>query len=389
MSETDISSAWSLRPGVTYLNHGAFGLTLNCAADLRQHWQRRLAEEPTDFYLRQSEPAILEVQQRLGQWLGAPPKDLALVDNATVGMNVVARTVPLAAGDEVLLTDHEYGAVRRIWEQAARPVQAKVTTARLPFPLVDKEGVVAAVMNSVTPRTRLIVISHVTSPTAVILPVAEICRAAKSRGVPVCIDGPHALAMLPVNLKQIRPDFYCASAHKWLCGPNGSGILYVSPAWQSRLVPPAVSWGDSLQGSPKTWQHEFHWWGTRDPSANLALPAALDFFENRGWEQITSHGHALVSVARQAISERTGLAPLTPDSAEWYGPMVTIPIPNQGLERPVTGQTDPLQAQLWQEHRIEVPLVWWRGQRHIRVSCHLYNTTENVARLLEALQSAF
>src|SRR6185369_17376766 len=186
---------------------------------------------------------------------------------------------------------------------------------------------VERVISGVTPRTRLIVVSHVTSPTAVILPVAEICRRAKELGVPVCIDGPHAPAAVPIDLREIKCDFYTASCHKWLSAPFGSGFLYVHPRHQPRISPHMVSWGRSLSGRPAIWQDELNWLGTRDPAPLLAIPAAIEFLEYVGLVTFRRRSHDLVCYAREKIIGITKLAPLVPDSTEWFGPMLALPRP--------------------------------------------------------------
>lgn len=382
-------SAWSLPRGVTFLNHGSFGLVPFDVQAARQEWQRRLYENPMDFFLRQMEVELDNVANRLGKLVGAAPRDLVLVDNATIGMNIVARSVGLEPGDEVLLTDHEYGAVRRIWQKRCEKIGAKVVVQNLPQPLESVDGLVDRLFSGVTARTKLLVFSHISSPTAVILPAAEICRRARELKIPVCIDGPHALATLPLNLTQLGCDFYCASGHKWLSAPNGSGFLYVNRKHQTRLSPPIVSWGGSVAGRTATWQDEYNWQGTRDPAACLSIPAAIDFLERAGWETFRQHGHDLAQLARESITELTGLNALVPDSPDWYAPMISLPLPTQGLSAPAQGQRDPLQDRLWSEYQIEVPITWWHGERLLRVSCHLYNTADDIDLLVKALHKSF
>lgn len=380
---------YTIKQNIVYLNHGSFGPTPRVVQDSRTQWQRMLVENPMDFYLRQLEPALDEIARKLGRFLSTEPGDLVFVDNATVGMNIVAQSFPLETGDEVLLSDHEYGAVKRIWTNACEKAQARVVVQALPDPITDASELVASLLSGVTNRTRLIVVSHVTSPTATIFPVKEICQAAQKRGVPVCIDGPHALAMLPVSLAELGCDFYTASCHKWLSAPLGTGFLYVKNKWQQRMKSPITSWGASVGGFPSNWRDEFHWLGTRDPSPLLAIPAALEFLELAGWEQFRQRTHALAQYAREEFSNLFSMDPLLPDSASWYGPMVTCPIPDQRLCPPAQGQRDPLQEWLWTTHQIEIPIVWWKKRRHVRVSAHLYNTRDQIDLLIRSLHDYF
>ncbi len=379
-------SDWSFPDGVTYLNHGSFGPSPQCVREARQTWSERLEAQPMDFYLRQMEPALDDAAERLGQLIGASGNDLLFCDNATVAMNIVADSIPLQPDDEVLFTDQEYGAVMRIWRRAIDRANAKVVVQPMPRPIGSDDEMTAALMVGVTERTKLIVVSHISSPTAVIFPVQAICHEAAKRGVPVCVDGPHAIAMLDVNLRKIGCDYYCASCHKWLSAPFGSGFLYVARKRQKSLVPPVMSWGGSLGGRAAHWQDEFRWLGTRDPAPFLAVPTAIEFLERFGWEAFREQTHDLARYARQRIVELTGLEPAVPDSRDGFGSMISLPLPASGDPIPKQGQQDRLQIELWQRFGIEVPIVHWRGERLIRVSCHLYNTREHLDRLCDALQ---
>jgi isopenicillin-N epimerase len=366
-----------LRPGVTYLNHGSFGPAPRSVLAARQAWFEQLESEPVDFFNRQLDPALAAVRDRLGGMIGCSGDDLALVDNATVAMNCVARSVRLRAGDEVLVTDHEYGAVVRLWQQECDAAGARVVTATLPEPLISAEETADALVSAATSRTRLVVFSHVTSPTAVVLPAEAICRRARAAGLTVCIDGPHAVGMLPLDLARLDCDYYTASCHKWLSAPLGSGFLYVHPRNQASVRPAIVSWGKPMAAAP-SWRDEFVWQGTRDPSAALSIPAALDFFESVGWEAFRAHTHEMASIARRLITEVTGLEPLVPDSPDWYASMISLPLP--------AGSEPSLQTALWERYRIEIPLTPWKGRVWIRPSCHLYTRLEHLELLARALR---
>ncbi|MDZ4687592.1 MAG: aminotransferase class V-fold PLP-dependent enzyme [Planctomycetaceae bacterium] len=379
-------SEWTIPDDVTYLNHGSFGPSPRSVQQTREEWSARLEAQPMDFFLRRLEPALDEAAATLGRFIGAGPRDLVFVENATAAMNIVAESVLLDPGDEVLLNDHEYGAVRRIWQRACDRRHARVTCATIPTPIGAVDDVIGPLFDAVTPQTKLIVVSHVTSPTAIVFPVEEICRQARERGIPVCIDGPHAIAMRPVNLREIGATFYCASLHKWLSAPFGSGFLHVERAWQSKLVVPELSWGRSLSGRNHRWQDEWNWQGTRDPAPFLAVPAAIAFLEREGIETFRRHGHHLAQIARQRLQALfPDGQPLTADDEAWYGTMVTIPLGDGPSLRTAPNAWDPWQQTLWERHHIEIPFVDWHGRRHIRVSAHLYNTVEDVERLCAAL----
>ena len=408
--------AWSISDDLTYLNHGSFGPASRVVQAVREEWSRRLNSNPMEFFLRVMEPALDEAAISLGQLIGADGRDLVFVENATVAMNVVAQSLPLSPGDEVLLNDHEYGAVFRIWRHACAQTGAQIVSPRLgrkfdeAFGLERGDAVIARfesasdiitpILDAITTRTKLIVISHVTSPTGIVFPVAEICRAARERKIPVCVDGPHAIGMRAVNLRSIDCDFYCASLHKWLSAPFGSGFLFVCRPWQSKLKPHLVSWGRSLGGRAARWQDDLNWLGTRDPSPFLAVPAAIEFLERIGIETFRKQTHDLAQYARHRMEATLGQVATIPDSADWYGSMIAIPlvekrgpIASRGGQQKIRQRqrmppnaTPPLQQWLWDHYRIVVPVTECHGQRYLRISCHLYNTKSDIDLLADALR---
>jgi len=376
---------WTLAPGTIYLNHGSFGPPPNVVREARQHWQDAMDRQPMDFFVRQLEPAWREARDRLAAFVDAPASDLIFVENATVGMNIVADSFPFAAGDEVLLTDHEYGAVKRIWQRACEKARASTRIVELPIPFRSAAETADSIFAAVTDRIRLIVVSHITSPTAVILPVAEICRRARSRGIAVAIDGPHAVAQTSLAIEQLGCDFYAASCHKWLSAPFGSGFLYVAPSRQARIRPPVLSWGRLPPATAASWSDEFVWSGTRNPAAYLAVPAAIDFLKQIGLEAFRSRSHTLAQYARRQICELTQLEPIVPDDPAWYGSMAHVPLSATDTNE-TCAVANPLQHTISQRHGIEVPIVDFRGRRYIRVSCHLYNDSSQLDRLVVALK---
>lgn len=395
-------AAWSIPDDVVYLNHGSFGATPVVVQQAREEWSRRLARQPMDFFLKQMEPALDAAAAALGKFIGADPRDLVLVDNATVAMNIVAENVSLAAGDEVILNDHEYGAVMRIWRQKCDEVGARLVIVRLGdvddsrnsfesdsvrmTRLTQPADVTEPIMNAVTDRTKLIIVSHVTSPSAIVFPVAEICRRAKSLGIPVCVDGPHAVAMQDIDLRKIDCDFYCASLHKWMSAPFGAGFLFVRRVRQPTLRGHMTSWGRSLGGFPARWQDQLNWLGTRDPASLLAVPAAIQFLEKVGLRQFRERTHDLARVARLKLELFFGQAAWVPDVPAWYGSMATIPLPSHIAKKRKPNAMHPLQRSLREEFQIEVPITECRGTSLMRVSCYLYNTQSDLDRLMAALE---
>jgi isopenicillin-N epimerase len=371
---------WTIPEDTIYLNHGSFGPTPRDVKERQLWWQRQLASQPMEFFLRQLEPAWWEARQRLADFVDTSVENLVFLENATSGMNVVAFSFPLGESDEVVLTDHEYGAVLRIWQRACQTAgTAEPRIARLPVTIESAEQVTDSIFSEVTDRTRLLVVSHITSPTAIILPVQQICDEARRRGIAICIDGPHAPAQTPLSLEQLNCDFYTASLHKWVSAPIGSGFLYVAPAWQEHIEPPLLSWGRLNPDKSNAWWEEFVWLGTRDPSAYLASSAAIDLLQGVGLENFRARTHYLARYARSRLTDMTGLSARIPDSPEWYGSMASIPLP--------AGDAFELQQSLRLDYQIEIPVVDHNGERSIRVSCHLYNCQHEVDVLAEGLET--
>lgn len=371
------SKCWKIRPDTIYLNHGSFGPPPTVVRHAREAYQRRLESNPMDFLVRELEGEIANVRDVVADFIGTRPENLALVDNATYGMNVVATSFPLSPGDEVLLTNHEYGAVRRIWNRQCEVADCQLQTVDLPESIESADQVVDAITNAVTQRTKLLVVSHITSATAITLPVRQIIERVRTLGVAVCIDGPHAVAQLPLNIDELGCDFYTASCHKWLSAPLGTGFLYVSPRWHEMIQPPILSWGKTESEEQASWTDEFGWLGTRDPSALLAIPSAIALLKRVGLENFRRRTHQLASYARERLAQFDPRQPIVPDSPQWYGAMAHVPLP--------AGDARQLQMALWGQFGIEVPIIDFAGRRWIRVSCHLYNKPANIDRLAEAL----
>ena len=371
---------WTLRNDTIYLNHGSFGPPPVAVQESRELWSRRLSANPMDFFVRNLEDELLDVRNTLAKFVGATPENMLLLDNATYGMNVVADSFPLNSGDQILLTDHIYGAVRRIWQRRCNAVGATLVTVQLPCRIESAEQVVEALVQAMTQNTKLLVVSHITSATAITLPVAAIVAAARERGIVICVDGPHAVAQLPLRIDELGADFYAASCHKWLSAGFGSGFLYVHPRWREHIQPPILSWGktDQDDATPSPWD-ELWWPGTRDPTSLLTIPAAIGFLKQVGLDRFRARCHYLARYARARLSVFTDGEPLTPDDPQWYGAMAHVPLPD--------GEARPLQRALFGQYGIEVPVIEFGDRRWIRVSCHLYTQPSDIDKLVGALQT--
>ncbi len=373
---------WHFRSGVCFLNHGSFGAVPILLRSRQRKLQAECEDEPMDFLSRQVESRWMDARFKLATWLGTQAENIAFCENATAGMNEIARWFPLATGDEVLLNDHEYGAVRRIWQRRCAESGANLITATLPLNLENPQQITQAILEHVNPRTKLVVFSHITSPTAIRLPVQQICEALQQpawqdQHIATCIDGPHALLQEQFRLHQLGCDFYTGSCHKWLCAPLGSGFLYVAPRWHAQISPLRVSWGRLPPAEAENWTEEMLWTGSRDYSAYLAVPQAIDFFNAFDVSRLDARNHALACYAQQRLCTLPGARQLTPSGREWFGWMVAVWLPN--------GDHSSLQQRLWKQYKIEVPIVHFANRYLVRVSCQLYNTSHDIDFLLRAL----
>lgn len=372
----NLSSLWQLRDDVAFLNHGSFGAVPRAVAAAQEQFRQRIEAEPVQAMYRGLPPVLEQVRQRLGQFLGAAPANLGLVTNATEAVNSVVRDYPFRSGDELLTTDHVYNAVRQTMRHTARRAGASVKEVAIPLPVASSAEITERVVAAITPRTRLLVIDHVTSPTALVFPVAQIIRECERRGVDVLVDGAHAPGMLDLHLDELAPAFYTGNLHKWVCAPRGSAFLYVRPDRQQQIHAPVIS-HDLDQGFVR----EFAWQGTRDLSAWFAIPAALDFLARFGHAAIRRHNFEMCRWAHELLCNRLAVEPISPLVGDLLGSIATI-----RLRPRRDGRHWPdCQQQLYDEHRIEVPLVWWNEQAFVRTSSHIYNRPDEYERLARLL----
>jgi isopenicillin-N epimerase len=367
-----------LDPSVTFLNHGSFGATPKPVFEEYQRWQRELENQPVEFLGRRNSQLLAESRAALGAYLGTHTDNLAYTQNVTVSLNIVARSLKLGPSDEVLTTDHEYGAIDRTWRFLAKEHGFKYVSQHITVPLTTDEQFVEDLWQGVTTNTRVICLSHITSPTALIFPIEEIIRRAREAGIITVIDGAHVPGQIPLQLDALGADFYGGNLHKWLCAPKGAGFLYARPEVQHLLKPLIVSWGyESETPSGSTFVDYNDWWGTRDISAFLAVPAAIEFQKNHNWEEVSRACHQLLCEAQQRVCEITQLAPLH-SGDRWFAQMATAPLPAET-------NNARLKTQLYDEYRIEVPLVEWQGNKLIRISVQGYNTERDIDSLCRAL----
>jgi isopenicillin-N epimerase len=372
---------WDLDPNILYLNHGAFGLSPRIVLQDRDHWSLRCTSNPMDFYLRQLEPAWWAAREKLATFVGTKPENLAFCTCATTGMNHIASFFPLKPGEEVLLNQHEYGAVKKIWQRRCRQTGGSYREMDLSFPIASQDEIIDRYRKAISPQTRLLILSQITSPTAMILPIAELTELAHRSGAAVCVDGPHTILQLPLNIDQLKCDFYTASCHKWLSAPLGSGFTYIAPQWHSIAEPFEISWGRLPPGELRHWTDHQIWVGTRDYSPYLSVPTAIDFFSQFDATRLRNRNHQLADYVRQQLSERLGTTPVVPSTSanSLYGWMAAVWLPDRDWSS--------LQRELWDHYRIEVPIIFFQGRYLIRVSCHLYHGKAEMDQLIDAVVS--
>jgi isopenicillin-N epimerase len=374
-----------LDPGVIFLNHGSFGACPKPVFAAYQVWQRRLEEQPVLFLGREFTDLQLSARQKLGAFLGAQAEDLVYIPNATYGVNIIARSLAIQSGDEILTTDHEYGACDNTWEFICRKTGGKYIHQPIDLPVDSVEACANQLWRGVTARTKLIFLSHITSPTAQCLPVEAICLRAQQAGILTFIDGAHAPGQIPLNLEATGADFYTGNAHKWMLSPKGAAFLYARRENQSLVEPLVVSWGYSADEKTTTGNRFIdllQWTGTHDPSAALTVPTAIEFMQEHHWEQLRQECQALLRQALKRIQDLTGLPPAYAAGDQ------PCTLPPQLAIAPLPQSTDlaALKASLYDQFRIEVPLTEWNGHKFIRISVQAYNSQEDMDTLLEGLK---
>jgi|CXWL01.1.fsa_nt_gi isopenicillin-N epimerase len=389
---------WALEPGLDFLNHGSFGACPTAVLAVQAELRARLERQPVQFLARELADRLDAARERLAAFLAAQPEDLVWVPNATTGVSTVVRSLPWSTGDELLTTEHAYNACRNALDVVAAASGARVVTVAIPFPGTTPEAVVAAVLAAVTPRTRLALLDHVTSPTALVLPVAELVSALAARGVDTLVDGAHAPGMLPLALDELAAAYYTGNCHKWMSAPKGAAFLWVRRDRQAAVRPLVVSHGHNRRRPGRSrFQDELDQQGTDDPTAYLTVPAAIDYLGGLlpgGWPALRERNRRLAVTAQAALARAFGVP--VPAPPEMIGSMATVPFEsltdaearlarNGQEERDAEGYA-PLAERLRSHHRIEIPLWYWPWPRRVvRFSAQLYNHEGQVARLIAAL----
>lgn len=375
-----------LDPDVVFLNHGSYGATPRPVFAAYQEWQRRLERQPVYFFSHVLEGELRSAREALGAYVNAAADDLVFVHNATFGVNVVARSLDLGPGDEILATDHEYGACSNAWELACRKSGARYVRRALPLPGDsghDAAALAEHLWAGVTPRTRVLYLSHITSPTALTLPVALLCARARAAGILTVVDGAHAPGQIPLDLTALDADVYTGNLHKWLCAPKGAGFLWVRPSLQTAIEPLVVSWGVGPERNlyqDNDFVSALQWQGTDDPAAYLSVPAAIAFQAEHDWSAVRARCRGLLADTLARIAALTGLPPAYGHDGGWYMQMAIAPIPRQP-------DLPAFKVRLWERYRIEIPCIDWGGRHFVRISVQGYTTQADLDALVEALRA--
>lgn len=376
---TFLESQFQLDPETVFLNHGSFGACPVPVFNTYQDWQRLLEKQPVHFFEHVWDDAIRKARTDLGSLVGCQANDLVFFPNPTTALNAVIRSLKLQPGDEILTTDHEYGALNRTWKFYCERSGAKYINRKIPVPLSTKQEFEDHFLAGITPRTKIIFISQITSLTGLILPIDKICRIAREHGILTIIDGAHVPGHINLNISELDPDVYSGACHKWLCAPKGSSFLYVKNNLKDTIDPLVVSWGWESEKPGESQFLDYHQWqGTRDMSAFLTVPAAIQFQKENNWPDVRLRCHLLTLQTRNKINALTGLDSICPDSPEWIGQMASIRFPVKDWQKAKAVLVD---------SKIEIPVITWNNEIFIRVSVQAYNSEAQLDYLVDCVKT--
>ncbi|MEP6883244.1 MAG: aminotransferase class V-fold PLP-dependent enzyme [Gammaproteobacteria bacterium] len=379
----NLAALWYLDPSVTYLNHGSFGACPSTVLDRQAALRVEMEREPVDFLVKELPARLGAARQALAAFLQADSRDLVFVPNATAGVNTVLRSLDFGPDDELLLTNHTYAACRKTVDFVTARTGARVVVANLPFPCRQEEEIVAAVLQCVSPRTRLALLDHVTSSTALILPIARLVGELNSQGIDTLVDGAHAPGMVPLCLSTLGAAYYTGNAHKWLCAPKGAAFLHVRRDRQATLHPTVIS-----HGYTEGFHAEFDWTGTFDPTPWLCIPTSLQYIGGLlpgGWPQVMAANRALALQARALLLESLAVKPPCPE--EMIGSMASIPLPAAAAGS-AAARLDSKGLHDWFRERGVETWLYPNPVPLLRVSAQLYNDLGQFKKLAQLLEEA-
>ncbi len=370
-------SEWLLDPGISFLNHGSYGAVPRTVLEEQRRLQENMERDPTKVLVLELPYALRASANHLATFVKCAGSDLAFIENATAGCNTVLASIRLSPGDEILLTDHGYRAIRKAVEYHAARTGALVVEATVPFPTSDPVEILTAVANRLGPRTRLAIFDHVSSPSAIIFPVRELTALSHEAGARVLIDGAHAPGMLSLDIPAIDADWYVGNCHKWLMAPKGSGFLWVSPASQAETHPLVIS-----HGFGQGFEAEFDWVGTRDPTAWLSIPAAIDFHLRCGGHRLRERNMRLARDAASLLAKHWNTERGSCDALTGSMSTVRLPVVGEATEERALA----IRGALRKDHRIDAAVVAFDGSLWVRLSAQAYNEFEEYQRLADVFR---
>lgn len=374
----NLKEQFYLQSDITFLNHGSFGACPRSTLSRAWEWQQEIERQPVEFFQRRATALLNGARTALGSFVNTHHNNVVFVTNATLAANIVSHSLNLKEGDEVLATDHEYGAVDRTWRFWGKERGFSYKQSAIPFG-ISSSDMIDIFWKAVTNKTKVISVSHLTSPTATIFPIKEICRRARDQGIITVVDGAHAPGQIPIDFQEISPDFYFGNLHKWLCAPKGSAFLFVNPNLQQVVKPLIVSWGyEAIEPGPNQMLDYLEFVGTRDISPFLTTSAAIEFADHHNWSEVRKRCHEMLVDCEKEVLNITKLGSIY-DSTDRFAQMAAMRLPS-GIE-PLS-----FKQRLLEEFKIEVPVHLWNNQPLIRVSLQGYNTSADVETFLSALK---
>ena len=375
-----IKNKFLLNPDMTYLNHGSFGACPKPVFEDYQNWQKKLEFHPAHFLTETLYKTLYESRRSLSEFVGCDEDEIIFFQNPTTAVTNIIHNLNVKHNDEILMTNHEYGALVRAWLVWAKKSGAKIVQQEISTPVSTEEKFMDDFWKGVTSRTKVIFISQITSSTGLIFPIASIIKMAKEKGILTIVDGAHVPAHIPLDIHKLGCDFYAGACHKWLCGPKGASFLFVKKEHQDWIKPLIVSWGNSGDDpGPSEFLTEFNWQGTRDMSSFLAIPAAIKFYV----DEIKSHQETCRNIIQTVYYDFQNVLKTDPISTggNWLGRMVAHPLPKRTPKN--------FKKKLWDDTKIEIPIFTWNETQFIRISIQVYNSQKDVDFLMSALRSYF
>ena len=371
-------NSFLLEEGITYLNHGSFGACPREIFEDYQNWQVKLEKQPVQFLTEELYPALKESRESLAAFLGCDQDEVLFFPNPTTAISNIIYNLDLKPGDEVLMTDHEYGALVRAWNAWGKKSKVYIKNAHITLPLESKDKFFEDIYNKISSKTKVIFLSQITSPTGLVFPIQDIIDYAKKRKIITIVDGAHVPGHIDLNIHNLGCDFYTGALHKWMCGPKGTSFLFVKKEHQKWIKPVIYSWGkDGDDPERSEFLQDFQWQGTRDMSAFLTVPKVINFFKN-DIESFQENSKKLILNSGDQFQKVLRTDPISRGD-DFIGQMISFPLPKNTNNK--------IKNILWENHKIEIPIFEWNKEKFIRLSIHIYNDQKDIDSLMNALRS--